>query len=186
MPFAVGILASARVPGAMIVQSMDVAVALREGPTTLASGFHSPVERECLKYMLNGLVPLIVCPARSAIDMRIPAAWKAAVATNRLAIRSAIDEGFEAQHHASQPGKEPRRPTKTLAEHRNRFVAAISDAVLILHATQRGKLDRFASDILATHSKPVWTLDDPANLRLIQQEARPVTATTIGSIWADV
>lgn len=178
-----GVLASSRVPGTTIVQSMDLLIALCEAPPTLVSGFQSPVERECLKFLLKAQMPLIVCPARSAVGMRIPAEWKAAIAANRLTIRSAIDEEFESQQHTVRLDSAPRRPTTALAEHRNRFVAAISDAVLILHASPGGKLDRLATDLLTEGRKPVWTLDDPANHHLIAAGARPVSSDTVSKIW---
>jgi len=116
--------------------------------------------------------------------MRVPAAWKPAIEVGRLTIRSAIDEGFEVDRDLGDPKPTARRPTATLAEHRNRFVASISDGVLILHASPRGKLDRLAGE-LAAASKPLWILEDPANQHLIERGARPVTPATIDSIWAE-
>lgn len=162
---------------------MDLFIAIHEAPITLASGFQSPVERECLKFMLNGCTPVILCPARSTVGMRIPSEWKTFIAANRLTIRSAIDEGFESKPHTARLRNAPRRPTAALAEHRNRFVAAISDAVLVLHASPGGKLDRLATDLLAEDRKPVWTLDDPANHHLIAAGARPVSSDTVSKIW---
>lgn len=116
--------------------------------------------------------------------MRIPSAWKPAIAAGILSIRSAVDEGFEAKPGAIHDRRAPRRPTGALAEHRNRFVASISDAVFILHASPGGKLDGLVTDLLADH-KPLWTLEDPANQHLIERGARPVTPATIESIWAE-
>jgi hypothetical protein len=70
-----------------------------------------------------------------------------------------------------------------LAEQRNRFVASISDAILIIHASPGGKLDRLAGELLLG-AKPLWTLSDPANEHLIARGARPVTPATIQAIWA--
>lgn len=181
-----GLLCSSRCPSNIIVYSLDAAAALRGASVIVASGVQSPVERECLKLLLPGTLPLVICPARSATGMRIPAAWRSAIAANRLTIRSAVDEGFEAQHHAAQPGKAPRRPTTGLAEQRNRFVAAISDTVLILHASPGGKLDRLATDLLAEGRKPVWTLEDPANAQLIARGARAVRPSDVAAIWEEM
>jgi hypothetical protein len=163
----------------VIVHALDVALALRDARISVVSGFHSSVERECLKVLLRGSVNLVVCPATSAVGMRIPAVWKPAIAASRLTIRSAIDEGFEG---AAIPKTAPRRATAALAEQRNRFVASISDAILILHAAAGGKLDRLADELLA-QGKPLWTLDDPSNASLIARGARPVTPDVVASLW---
>lgn len=134
--------------------------------------------------LLKGTPQIVACPARSAVGMRVPAAWKPAIEVGRLTIRSAIDEGFEVNRDLREPKPTARRPTATLAEHRNRFVASISDGVLILHASPGGKLDRLAGELSAA-SEPLWTLEDPANQHLIERGARPVTPATIESIWAE-
>lgn len=110
-PAVLFLLASSRCPGTVIILGLDVAVALKDAPVSIASGFQSPLEKESLKFLLKGSVRLVICPARSAVGMRVPEAWKLAIAANRLSIRSAIDEGFESQRHAAQPDKAPRRPT---------------------------------------------------------------------------
>ena len=74
----------------------------------------------------------------------------------------------------------PRRPTTDLAEQRNRFACAISDAVLILHASPNGKLERLAAELMAS-GKQVWTLDDPANAMLISTGAKPIAPSTVAA-----
>lgn len=193
----IALLCSSRCPGTVIVNGLDVAIALKNAPVTVVSGFQSPLEKESLKFLLKGSVRLVVCPARSAVGMRIPAAWKKPIESGRLTIRSFIDEeastnsgpGVERAKGRSaktsiRPRTLPRRPTTDLAEQRNRFVCSISDAILILHASPGGKIDRLATDLLAT-DKPIWTLDDPANQHLTDRGARPVTTPTILSKWTD-
>lgn len=184
----VAVLCSSRYPGTIVVGALEIATACRNMPLKVSSGFHSPVERECLKLLIRQKLPVIVCPARSVIGpppMRIPPEWRPAIADNRMFIRSAVDEGFELSYAHDRPPlqqRAPRRPTTALAEQRNRFVASISDAVFILHASHSGKLDRLATDLLAT-DKPIWTIDDPANASLISRGARSVRADTISQIW---
>jgi hypothetical protein len=38
----------------MIVQAYDMAVALRDARVALIGGFHSPMEKECLRLLLRG------------------------------------------------------------------------------------------------------------------------------------
>lgn len=179
----IALFCSSRCPGTVVVRALDIASVLAQTETEVRSGFHSPVEREVLRFLLCGSVKLVVCPARSGVGMRIPIAWRPAIAAGRLMIRSAIDEGFDAQHHSTRPGQAPRCPTTALAEQRNQFVASISDAALILHASPGGKLDRLADELLAA-GKPLWTLDDPSNRSLILRGARSLTPETVSQIWA--
>lgn len=182
----IAILCSSRCTGTVIVHGLDVALALKNAPITIVSGFQSPLEKESLKFLLKGSVQLVVCPARSAVGMRVPAAWKKPMESGRLTIRSFIDEQTNANSDPSvdrskddsakaitPPRLLPKRPTTDLAEQRNRFVCSISDAVLILHASPGGKLERLAAELLVA-GRLVWTLDDPANAQLIASGAAPL------------
>lgn len=180
----IALFCSSRCPGTVVVRALDIASVLAQTETEVRSGFHSPVEREVLRFLLSGSVKLVVCPARSGVGMRIPIAWRPAIAAGRLIIRSAIDEGFDAQHHPTRPGQAPRRPTTALAEQRNRFVASISNVVLILHASPGGKLDHLADDVLAA-GKPLWTVDDPANDHLVARGARAIQPSDVALLCED-
>lgn len=177
-----GLLCSSRCPGTVIVHGIDTANALRDAPISVISGFQSPVEKATLRFLLKGSVNLVVCPARSAVGMRIPAAWKKPMADGRLTIRSFVNEAASAKGgKTAKPTKGPRRPTVDLAEQRNRFVASISDAVLILHASPGGKLDRLANELFC-HGRTIWTLEDAANASLIDRGARPIVADALQSV----
>src|SRR3990172_6162894 len=62
---------STKCPGNIILKTYDLMKRLRESGITVISGFHSPMERECLNILLKGKQPVIVCPARSIEGMRI-------------------------------------------------------------------------------------------------------------------
>jgi predicted Rossmann fold nucleotide-binding protein DprA/Smf involved in DNA uptake len=98
---------------------------------TLISGFHSPVEKECLKILLEGTQPIIVCPARSLRKMRIPTEWQRALEGGRLLIVSRFEQS-------------PRRADSSTARRRNELVAALSDEVLIIHAEPGGSIERIS------------------------------------------
>ena len=49
---------------------------LRVSDITVISGFHSPMERECLNILLRGKQSVIICPARSIEGMRIKSEYK--------------------------------------------------------------------------------------------------------------
>ena len=85
--------------------------------------------------------------------MRIPAAWKGAVAAGRMLIMSPF-------------AKTVCRATAATAEERNRFVVTLADAIFIPHAAPGGSLERLVRDCIVGR-KPLWTLDDLANANLL-------------------
>ena len=133
-----GLFCSARCPGAAILRAYDQAAHWRDTGRCIISGFHSPVEQECLRILLRGTPPLILCPAR-ALPQRIPAEWQTALADGRLLILS----GFTAAE---------KRVTTELATRRNALVAALADEVCFAHITPGGQSDRL------THRLTAWRI----------------------------
>jgi len=62
---------SARCPGKAILTTHDQAAKWRDTGRCVISGFHSSVEKECLRILLRGSQPIIICPAR-AVPKRVP------------------------------------------------------------------------------------------------------------------
>jgi len=79
---------SSRCPGEAILRGYDQAARWRDAGRCIISGFHSPVERECLRILLRGSQPVILCPARSLERIRVPAEWQIALADGRLLMLS--------------------------------------------------------------------------------------------------
>lgn len=52
---------SACSPGHTILAAYDQATRWRDAGRCIISGFHSPVEKECLRILLRGRQPVIVC-----------------------------------------------------------------------------------------------------------------------------
>lgn len=80
---------SARCPGKVILTTYDQAAQWRDAGRCVISGFHSPVEKECLRILLRGSQPIIICPAR-ALPQRVPPDWKQPLAAGRLLVLSAF------------------------------------------------------------------------------------------------
>jgi predicted Rossmann fold nucleotide-binding protein DprA/Smf involved in DNA uptake len=120
---------SARCPGNEILKAQDKAHALRNQEPAVISGFHSPVEKECLRILLRGTCPLIWCPARSLDRMRIPKDLKPALDSGRLLILSLFE-------------KYPHRATAESACRRNDLVAALADKAIIIYAEPGGEVER--------------------------------------------
>jgi hypothetical protein len=53
---------SARCPGSVILRAYDQAAQWRDTGHCVISGFHSPVEKECLRILLRGEPPFTICP----------------------------------------------------------------------------------------------------------------------------
>jgi len=166
----VALFCSVQCSSAMILQIYDLARALRDTGVTVISGFHSPMEKECLTVLLYGTQPVIVCPARSIEKMRLPADWKASLAEGRLLLLSPFEE-------------KQRQVTTGRARKRNEFVAALADVLLIAHAAPDSKTERFCHDVLAW-GKPLLTLESDENASLLALGAQPVRPESIGGQWA--
>jgi predicted Rossmann fold nucleotide-binding protein DprA/Smf involved in DNA uptake len=156
---------STKVPGRLIIRTYDLARALRDAGVTVISGFHTPMERECLDLLLRGKQPVVVCPARSIVNMRVPPVWKKPLADGRMLVHSAI----AAKHW---------RPTRELAATRNAFVAALADRVLIAHAAPGGQVESLARDLLAQDTR-IFTIDAPENANLLALGAQPSPPTPL-------
>ncbi len=159
---------SVRCPGNLILQTYDLARALRDAGTVIVGGFHTPMEKECLALLLRGTQPVVICPARGLDGMRLPTAWKTPLAEGRLLLLSPF------------PASE-RRVTADLAAARNTFVAHIAARVFVAHAAPGGRTHALCRDTLAA-GKPLLPLDDPANAALITIGAHPIRHHDAGRI----
>src|SRR5437879_8919183 len=65
----VALTCSVRCPGKLVQATYELAQALRAAEVTVISGFHSPMEKECLNLLLRGSQPVIVAPARGIEEM---------------------------------------------------------------------------------------------------------------------
>ena len=144
---------SNRCPGNLILKTYGLARAMRDASVPVIGGFQTPMERECLRLLLRGSQPVVVCPARGIEKMRIPRDWRTALDEDRLLVLSPFPATV-------------RRPTADLAAQRNDLVAAISHRVFIAHAAPGSKTEAFARK-LADSGKPLLTLESSANANLV-------------------
>lgn len=158
---------SVKCPGTLILQTYDLACALRDAGVTVIGGFHSPMEKECLTLLLRGTQPVIVCPARSSERMRLPREWEAPLAGGRLLLLSPFAEKLC-------------RVTTDLARRRNEFVAALANEVFIAYAAPGSKTERFCHGVLV-RDKSLLTLESDENASLLALGARPVRLDSISA-----
>jgi len=151
------LFSSVKCPGDIILKTFDLAQHLRDQGVTVIGGFHSPMEQECLRILLRGKQPVIWCPARSIEGMAIRRELRPPLDDGRLLILSP----FEQKH---------RRQSAELAAIRNRFVAAVADAIFIAYASPGGKIEELAREAW-TWKKPLYTFASPYNEALVKMGA---------------
>ncbi|OGG56218.1 MAG: hypothetical protein A3F84_10130 [Candidatus Handelsmanbacteria bacterium RIFCSPLOWO2_12_FULL_64_10] len=153
---------SVRCPGDLILQAHDLVQNLRRDDLTVVSGFHTPVERECLTVLLRSKQPVAVCPARSIEGMRIRKEYQEPLQEGHLLFLSPFPE-------------KKRRITSDTSLARNRLVAALADTILIVHAEPGGKTGGLCEEVL-TWRKPLYALAGDANTHLLALGAKPIGA----------
>jgi predicted Rossmann fold nucleotide-binding protein DprA/Smf involved in DNA uptake len=152
---------SVKCPASIILKTYDLAQTLRDKHISVISGFHSPVEKEVLVTLLLGDSPIVICPARSVQNMRVPADWKKPLEQQRLLIVSPFAE--------NQP-----RATQEMAAIRNQLVAALAQQVFVAYAEPDGKTETFARALIAA-DKPVTTFEAKETENLLTAGAKPLS-----------
>jgi len=165
-----GLFCSVHCPGKLVVRTYELVRALRDAGVALVGGFHSPMEQECLRLVLRGGSPVIVCPARSVQDMRLQPEWQAPLRGGRLLLISPFPSSV-------------RRVTRETAMRRNAFVARVADVLFVAYADPGGSTERLCRDALE-HGQRVLTFGVPENQHLLELGAQPApdAASVIGAI----
>lgn len=133
---------SAKCPGEILLRVLKwVPTLAGRNDVVLASGFHTPVEREVLRLALRQKTPVIICPARG-LPKGLPPEWRAPLAEGRLLI-------------ATQFFAAARRVTAVRAEQRNRWLAEQADQIVVAWATPGGRLESSLRDVPADKRLPL-------------------------------
>jgi len=160
----VALLSSVKCPGRIILETYDLCQRLRSAGVTVVSGFHSPMEKECLRILLNSPHAVVWCLARGMIK-RVPPDLCRASVEGRLLIVSPFPDTV-------------RRVTAQGAVIRNRRVAEMADQVVIPYAAPGSKIEQLSLEILG-RGKPLYTFDCHANEKLLELGAKPVEELAI-------
>lgn len=163
-----GLICSIQCPGSVVIRTFDAIRELRDAGIVVAGGFHSPMEKECLDFLLRGTQPVVVCPAKHPTLQRLPAAWRTPLDEGRLLLLSPFSANV-------------RRTTVEHSQSRNEFVAAMSDTVFIPHASPVGKTKFLALQLLHA-GKTVITIPEESNIDLLTANATPFEANTKQSL----
>ena len=154
----IALFCSVKCPGEIILKLHEFIRKLPGSDIAIMSGFHSPIEKGVLDMLLRRKQPVIICPARSIKNMRMPKEWKQGIEKGWILVVSPFE-------------KKNNRMTAELAEKRNRFIAELADEILIAHANEGGKLKKFAFELIES-GKKVWTFESEWNRGLIERGAK--------------
>jgi len=155
-----GILCSVRCPGSIILKTYDFVKKYRDTETVFVSGFHSPMERECLNILSRGRGKAVWCVPRGIERFRLPKAFETSIQEGRLVVTSVFHSTI-------------RRPTQESSMRRNMFVAAISDEILLPFVSDQGKLFSFISNLIG-NGHLVKTFNDRNCEHLIRKGVLPL------------
>jgi len=164
-----GIVCSVECPGTVIMEGYHFFKKLSRCTVTILSGFHSPMEKECLMSLNYGIATAIWCLAKPLELFKLSKAFEPMLITDRIAFLSPFDEKVL-------------RITKDSSVYCNLTVAALSDELFIPYAKQKGKCAKLAEQAL-NWSKLIFTLDVPENKWLINAGAQVIEETLIESYW---
>ncbi len=153
-----GFFCSVRCPGDIILKTYDLARSFRDTGVTVISGFHSPIEKDFLEILLRGSQPIVICPARSIENMRIPLAWREPIDKGGLLVLSP----FMKKH---------KRVTASLSEQRNRIVALLARDAFLPYAAPGSRSENLCKEIIKI-GKQIFTFRDDANQSLITMGAK--------------
>ncbi len=165
----VALVCSIQCPGSFILLAYDLARTLRDAGVSVISGFHSPIEKECLALLLRGKQPIIICPARSIAGMRIPLSWREPLNAGRLLLISPFD--------ATQ-----RRVTAETASVRNAMITGLGSLLFVIHAASGSKTEQLCRQAIS-FGKPTLVLDGDENNGVISLGAKPVQAEDVIKEW---
>ena len=167
----IGFFCSQSSPGDAILNTYDLALALRNSELTFIGGFQSPMEREFLTFILRGTASVIVCPARGIARMRVPAPWKPPLENGRLLLLSCFNGKL-------------RRPTQQTVARRNTLVADLAGSLLVPHAEPGGKVEHLCERAVA-EGKPVFTVSTTAR-RLAHPGVRRICIENLPRMLANL
>lgn len=151
---------SVKCPGNLILQIYDFIQSSPNTDIAFIGGFHSMIEKECLRLISRKNNPIIYCPAKNIENMKLNPVLKKLLEENRLLILSPFD-------------KRKNRISKNNAIERNRFISALADSIIVTYAEKGGKIEFLSKEILQWN-KPIFTFDTPGNAHLIKLGVKPI------------
>jgi len=166
------IFVSSQCSGDTILQTYDFVRQLRRHNISFISGFHSPMEKECMRTISGGDAGIIWCLAKSLKSFTLHPDFNSLFDSGRMLILSPFSDSVT-------------RIKKETAAYRNSVAAALADEIFLPFATPEGKTEKFCLELLAL-GKPVFTLDSFETQNIIDRGAQPVDFADIDSLWGEI
>ena len=148
----ISLLCSVQCPGDIILKTFGLMQDLRNTYACIISGFHSPMEQECLKILLQGTCGIVLCYARG-LPKRIPPEYLKPIDNGRMLLVSSFNA---TQDHA----------TRDTSKQRNQLVIALGDIAIIPYAAPGGMTEAIIQDA-SNSGKPVFTFQNEQNTNKI-------------------
>jgi predicted Rossmann fold nucleotide-binding protein DprA/Smf involved in DNA uptake len=148
----VGLICSVQCPGSIVLKTFDLIRKLRDAGVVLIGGFHCPMEKDCLDLLLRGPQTVVICMPKRLQNIHFGSA-RQAFSEGRLLVISRF-------------GDEVRQASAKQAMERNDLVAALSQVVLVPHASPNGKTWEVVKRAIDRGQK-IASFDDPANAHLM-------------------
>ncbi len=120
-------LCSRKIPAATVLKCYDWAIQQREKGNCIISGFHSPIEKDVLHYLLKGNQPIIVVLARG-LKKKLEKEFIEPLEKGRLLIVTPFENNVK-------------RVTEKTAEKRNKIMIELADEIVVGHLNTGGKLE---------------------------------------------
>lgn len=146
---------SSKCPGNLILKTFDYFRGFKDSGRAIISGFHSPMEKECLNILIRGEMPIIICLARSMEGARLHKSWKSWIQDGRMLILSPFPERIK-------------RISEKSAFFRNEFIAALANEIFVPYAAPGSKTQAFCRKVL-DWGKHLFTFNAPENAHMISQ-----------------
>mgnify|MGYP007034010931 CR=1 FL=1 len=126
-----------RVPAGAALRCYDWAIAQREAGECVVSGFHSPLEKDVLRYLLRGKQPVILALARGMKE-RVEPELHGAMKEGRLLMVTPFVASVK-------------RVTEQTATERNRWMMEIAERIAAGYVAPSGQVET----LLLQTSKPI-------------------------------
>lgn len=125
-------LCSRKIPAETVLKCYDWAIQQREKGNCVISGFHSPIEKDVLHYLLKGNQPIIVVLARG-LKKKLEKEFIEPLEKGRLLIVTPFENNVK-------------RVTEKTAEKRNKIMIELADEIVVGHLNYGGKLENVLND----------------------------------------
>lgn len=138
--------------------------------TAFIGGWHSPLEKEALRFLLTSQAPMVFCVAKS-LNRFIPS----------VEVRDRLDRGRALLlTHCSAKAK---RISRDASVRRNQLAVGLADALLVLSAPEGSASLKLAKSA-SRRGKPVLTPEHPMNMELLATGALSATLENIQrALW---